>query len=68
MAMKVTYPPLVDEHRPGICTAQAAFYLSRSPQTLRLWACSESGAVRPSRLNGRLMWPVKDIKRILNVA
>lgn len=48
-------------------TEQAAFYLNRRPQTLRIWAMKESGLIRPIRINGRLAWPVKEIKKVLGV-
>lgn len=60
------FPPLEQESRSHVDTACAAFYLSRMPQTLRLWACLESGPIRPVRVNGRLAWSVADIKYVLN--
>ena len=62
------FPPLEQETRSHIPTAPAAFYLSRQPQTCRAWACLENGPIRPIRINGRLAWPVADIKRLLNGA
>lgn len=62
-----TFPPLETVTKPAVPTDQAAFYLSRRPQTLRSWACLENGALRPVRINGRLAWPVKEIKKILGV-
>jgi hypothetical protein len=59
------FPPLEQESRSHVETACAAFYLSRRPQTLRLWACLENGPIRPIRVHGRLAWPVADIKRVL---
>lgn len=44
------------------CTTEtAAKELNRKPQTLRKWACLESGPIRPIRINGRLAWRVTDI-------
>ncbi len=63
-----TFPPLAQETRPAISTEQAAYYLTRRPQTLRGWACMEKGPLRPLRVNGRLAWPVTDLRRILGVA
>ena len=60
--------PLAQETRTAIPTAEAAAHLNRAPQTLWLWACKESGPVRPIRVMGRLAWPVADIKRVLGVA
>ena len=62
------FPPLELENRPSVPTEQAAFYLHRRPQTLRSWACNEDGPIRPLRLNGRLLWPVAEIRRLLGVA
>jgi hypothetical protein len=53
--------------RPAVGTAAAAFYLLRQQQTLRGWACHEDGPLRPIRINGRLAWPVSEIKAILGV-
>lgn len=61
------FPPLEDVSRPAVDTAAAAYYLNRRPQTLRVWACEDSGAIRPLRVHGRLAWPVAEIKRVLGV-
>lgn len=60
--------PLVLETRTTLPTAEAAAHLGRKPQTLRQWAMTEAGAIRPVRVNGRLAWPVAEIRRILGVA
>lgn len=62
------FPPLDLETRPTVTTEQAAHYLNRRPQTLRIWACREDGPIRPIRVNGRLAWPVASIKSVLGVA
>ena len=67
-ATSPTFTPLADEFRPAVGTAAAAHYLNRRPQTLRGWACLENGPIRPVRVNGRLAWPVAEIRRILGVA
>lgn len=61
------FPPLELVNRPTVPTEQAAHYLLRRPQTLRGWACTEDGPLRPVRVNGRLGWPVAGIKRVLGV-
>lgn len=61
------YPPLELVNSPNVPTDQAAFYLNRSPQTLREWSCLESGPLRPIRVNSRLAWPVAEIKRVSGV-
>lgn len=62
------FAPLNFEARTAVPTACAAFHLNRAPQTLRLWSMSNSGPLRPLRINGRLAWPVVDIKRLLGMA
>lgn len=64
-----TYPPLGQETRTHVNTEHAAYLLGRRPQSLRVWACYESkGPLRPVRVNGRLAWPVSEIRRVLGVA
>ncbi|MHA7601923.1 DNA-binding protein [Alicycliphilus sp. T452] len=58
-------PPLEHETRSTLPTAEAAFHLNRSQQTLRVWACRENGPIRPVRVNGRLAWPVASIRAVL---
>jgi hypothetical protein len=60
--------PLTLETRSALATREAALHLNRAPQTLRIWACQENGPIRPHRVNGRLAWPVADIKRVLGLA
>jgi hypothetical protein len=62
------FHPLESVNRPTVDTAAAAFYLNRRPQTMRAWACLENGPIRPIRINGRLAWPVAEIKALLGVA
>ena len=51
--------------RDCLTTEEAAKTLNRKVQTLRKWACLENGPVRPVRLNGRLLWRVADLARLL---
>ena len=68
MAAKTQQPiSLEQETRSAIPTNAAAFHLCRAAQTLRIWACRENGPLRPIRINGRLAWPVADIRRLLGV-
>lgn len=60
--------PLDRETRTAVDTATAAYHLNRQPQTLRGWACHENGPIRPIRVNGRLAWPVAELRRLLGVA
>ena len=60
--------PLDRENRSSLPTPEAAYHLNRAQQTLRLWAMHENGPLRPFRVNGRLAWPVAELRRILQVA
>lgn len=62
------FAPLDAETRAAVDTATAAFHLNRQPQTLRGWACNDDGPLRPLRINGRLAWPVAELRRVLGVA
>lgn len=58
--------PSIDEVTGAVVsTAQAAYYLMRRPQTLRLWAMNESGLLRPIRIGSRLGWRVSEIRKIV---
>lgn len=65
---RVSFHPLDDERRTTVPTAEAAYHLNRAEQTLRYWACSERGPIRPIRINGRLHWPTAGIRKLLGVA
>ena len=58
---------LLVESRDMVDTATAAHYLCRHPQTLRTWACLESGPIRPRRVHGRLAWSMSEIRALLGV-
>ena len=66
-AKTVKYTPIANETRANLPTNEAAHHLNRAPQTLRLWACKEDGPLRPIRINGRLAWPVSELRRVLGV-
>ena len=59
--------PLAQETRTAITTAEAARHLNRAQQTLRIWSMREDGPIRPLRINGRLAWPVSELRRVLGV-
>jgi len=67
-ATQTQFPSLETENRPTVGTAAAAHLLGRKPQTLRNWACFETGPLRPLRINGRLAWKTDDLRRLLEVA
>lgn len=59
------YVPLDQEIRSAIPTDDAAFHLCLSPQTLRVWACYQTGSIKPVKVNGRLLWPVAEIIKLI---
>lgn len=68
MATKIIQPvSLALETRTCLPTFEAAFHLNRAQQTLRLWAMREHGPIKPLRVNGRLSWPVSELRRVLGV-
>jgi hypothetical protein len=62
------YTPLDKEIRAALPTFEAAYHLNRAEQTLRLWAIRNDGAVKCLRVNGRLQWPVDQIKSVMGVS
>lgn len=61
--------PLEREARANLPTSEAAAHLNRAEQTLRLWSMRDgTGPIRPLRINGRLAWPVAELRRVLGVA
>lgn len=67
VASTIRTSSLENETRANLPTPEAAFHLNRAQQTLRLWAMRENGPIRPFRVNGRLAWPVAELRRILQV-
>ena len=61
------YLPLEQVTRPNLKTDEAAFYLNRRPQTLRVWACLENGPIRPRRIGGLLAWNTAEVKALAGV-
>ena len=65
---RVTLIPLAIEPRTHVTTKIAALHLGRKQQTLRVWACSGQGPLKPVRIYGRLAWSVSELKRVLGTA
>lgn len=61
------YPLLETVTKPNLKTDEAAFYLNRAPQTMRIWACKENGPIRPRRIGGILAWPTAEVKALAGV-
>jgi hypothetical protein len=60
----LAFVPLGLEQRTHVDTASAAHHLGRRPQTMRVWASTEKGPIRPVSINGRLSWSVAEIRRL----
>lgn len=60
------YPAVNEETRELVGTDQAAHYLLRREQTLRVWAATRSGLIEPVRIGKRLAWPMSEIRRVLS--
>jgi len=61
-------PPLETVSSPAVDTAAAAYYLGRKPKTLRAWSSAGTGPIRPIDVNGRLSWPVSELRRVLRIS
>ena len=62
-----TYAPLNEITRPNLKTDEAAYYLNREPQTLRIWACLKNGPLEPRRIGGLLAWPTAEVKALAGI-
>jgi hypothetical protein len=62
-----SFVPLDLEQRTHVDTSCAAHHLGRKAQTMRVWASTEQGPIRPIRINGRLAWPVSKIRLLLGL-
>ena len=47
-------PPLELQTKPLLTTEEAAYYMNRKVQTLRIWACKKSGPLTPIHMGGPL--------------
>ena len=63
------YLPLEQVTKPNLTTGETAYYLNRSAQTLRIWACrSGTGPMKPIRIGGLLAWNTATVKALAGVA
>lgn len=67
-ALEPQYPPLESVTRPNLTTKELCHYANIAEQTAWVWACKESGPVRPIRIGRRLGWPTKAVKQLCGVA
>lgn len=61
------HPALEQVTKPNLTTDEAAYYLNRRPQTLRIWSCLGIGPIKPRKAFGRIDWPTSEVKRIAGV-
>ena len=59
---------LREDSRLVIPTAEAALQLNRTQQTLRVWASTGNGPIRPKKINGRLAWRIDEILSLIEVS
>lgn len=64
--MKINTIPLEEETRTVLPTAEAAYHLNRKPQTLQIWACRDTGPIRPIHVGRLLGWKTDDIRKLLD--
>ena len=62
------FPPLEQVTKPNLTTKELCHYANIAEQTAWVWACKESGPVRPVRIGRRLGWPTKAVKQLCGVA
>ncbi|MDP1999605.1 MAG: DNA-binding protein [Rhodoferax sp.] len=66
---KAQHLPLEQVRKPNLTTAEAAFYLNRAPQTLRVWSMRDGiEGLRPRRIHGLLAWNTAEVKALAGVA
>lgn len=63
------FPPLLEETRPRLSTAQTAFYLNYSPQTLREQHMrgSYDPRLNPIKVGNKIAWLTDGIRAVLEV-
>jgi len=59
--------PLSEVTATHVNTRDAAYYLNRSQYTMMRWQREGISEVSSLKMQGRLSWSVKDIKKVLNV-
>lgn len=67
--MHISYAPLNEVSATHVSTDQAAYYLMRRPNTLRIWAMGQKVApITPIRINRRLAWPTSKLRELCGVS
>lgn len=61
------YPPIELQTKPILTTKEAAYYMNRAVQTLRIWACKETGPIAPIHMGGPLGWKTSEVRKIIGI-
>lgn len=64
---QATFPPLETVTRPVLTTREYAYYTNIAEQTAWIYACKETGPIRPVKIGRRLGWPTAAVKRLCGV-
>ena len=67
-ALEPKFQPLELVTRPVLTTKELCHYANIAEQTAWVWACKESGPVRPIRIGRRLGCPTTAVKKLCGVA
>ena len=59
--------PLELQTKPILTTAEAAYYINRKAQTLRIWACNKTGPITPIYMGGPLGWKTSDVRQLVGI-
>jgi hypothetical protein len=65
MAKPISLTPLAEEPRSVLPTAEAAKHINRTEQTLRRWASTGTGPLKPRRIGGRLGWSTAELRELM---
>jgi hypothetical protein len=60
-------PPIELQTKPILTTEEAAHYMNRAVQTLRIWACKKTGPITPIRMGGPLGWKTSEVRKLVGV-
>jgi predicted DNA-binding transcriptional regulator AlpA len=62
------FPPLEAVTKPNLTTKEFCHYTNLAEQTAWLYACKETGPIRPIRIGRKLNWPTSEVKKLCGVA
>lgn len=62
------FPSLETVTKPNLTTKEFCHYANLAEQTAWLYACKETGPIRPIRIGRKLNWPTNEVKKLCGVA